>query len=125
MTTITLEVPDDLAAQFKLDTAALPTLLKEAIAAKFGQPHPRATRIAEPLAQEIISFLSSSPTLEQIVGYKISAAAQARLESLLEQNREETLPAEETAELEQYLQYRHLLILLKSSARRAIKARPA
>ena len=84
MTTITLEVPDDLAAQFKLDAAALPTLLKEAITAKLGTPHWRATRTAEPLAQEIISFLSSSPTLEQIVGYKISPAAQARLESLLE-----------------------------------------
>lgn len=124
MTTITLEVPDDLAAQFKLEAAALPVLLKEAIATKFGPPQPPATNTAKPLAEEVISFLSTSPTLERIVGYKISAAAQARLEELLEKNREARLTAEETAELEQYLQYRHILILLKSSARRAIKARP-
>lgn len=125
MTTITLEVPDDLAAQFKLEAAALPALLKEAIATKFGKPQTPATNTAKPLAEEVISFLSASPTLERIVGYKISDTAQMRLEELLEKNQEAVLTTEETAELDQYLQYRHILILLKSSARRAIQARPA
>ncbi len=125
MTTITLEVPDELAAQFKLDATALPALLKEAIAARFGKPHQQATSPAKPLAEEIISFLGSSPSLERIADYKISATAQTRLEGLLEKNREDVLTPEEKAELDQYLQYRHILIVLKSSARRAIQARPA
>lgn len=125
MTTITLEVPDDLAAQFKLDATAIRALLKEAMASKFGKSQPIVNGTAKPLAAEVISFLSSSPSLERIASYKISAVAQARLEELLEKNREETLTTDETAELDQYLQYRHILILLKSSARRAIKARPA
>ena len=125
MITITLEVPDELAAQFKLDATALPALLKEALATKFGKSQQQTTSTAQPLAEHIISFLSSSPTLERIAGFKISDTAQARVEDLLEKNREAVLTPEEKAELDHYLQYRHILILLKSSARRAIQARPA
>lgn len=123
MATITLEVPDELAAQFKLESAALSALLRETLTAKLSQP-PNKTKPRQPLHHEVIDFLSSSPSLEQIVQFKISASAQERLEALLDKNREEQLSAEEQTELDQYLQYRHVLILLKASARRAIAARP-
>ena len=123
MTTITLEVPDDLATQFKLEPTALSALLRETLTAKLGKQRPEATT-RKPLHQELIDFLSSSPSLEQIVQFKISALGQERLEALLDKNREEQLTAAEQTELDQYLQYRHVLILLKASARRAIAARP-
>ena len=82
------------------------------------------TKMHKPLHQEVIDFLSTGPSLEQIVRFKISTIAQGRLEKLLATNREAQLTATEQFELDQYLQYRHVLILLKASARRAIAARP-
>ncbi len=123
MTTISLEVPDELAAQFKLEPTALSALLRETLTATLSRHRPE-TSIRKPLHQELIDFLSSSPSLEQIIQFKISASAQKRLEEMLNKNREEQLTAEEQTDLDQYLQYRHALILLKASARRAIVARP-
>ena len=71
----------------------------------------------------MIDFLSTSLILEQIIRFKISLVAQERLEELLNKNREAQLAASEQSELEQYLQYRHTLILLKASVRKAIAAR--
>jgi hypothetical protein len=124
MTIITLEVPDDLAAQFKLEPTALSALIREALIAKLHKQNGRPeTSTIKPLHQELIDFLSFGPSLERIIKFKISAPAQERLEELLDKNREEQLTAEEKTELDQYMQYRHVLILLKASARRAIGAR--
>lgn len=76
MTTITLEVPDDVAAQFKLEPTALARLLRETL----SRQRPK-TKTHKPLQQELIDFLSSSPSLEQIIPFKISAPAQERLEA--------------------------------------------
>lgn len=124
MTTITLEVPDDLATQFKVEPTALSALVREALTTKLRKQNGRNK--ASPnkrLHLELIDFLSSRPSLEQIVQFKISTSAQEQLEALLDKNREAQLTAEEKTELDQYLQYRHVLILLKASARRAISAR--
>ena len=126
MTTITLEVPDELAAEFKIDPASLPEFVREAVAARLAQLSQSATDTAsvQPIHQEIIDFLAASPTLEQIIDFKISDSAQERLEDLLDKNREAELTPEERAELDKYLQYRHAMILLKASARRVVNARP-
>jgi predicted DNA-binding antitoxin AbrB/MazE fold protein len=93
-------------------------------AAKRGKHQPLSEAgKTKPLANELIAFLNSAPSLEQIIQFKISAAAQERLEALLDQNREAQLTAAEQRELDQYLQYRHVLIVLKASARRALAAR--
>lgn len=76
-----------------------------------------------PLADELIALLNSVPSLEQIIQFKIPSAAQERLEDLLDKNREAQLTAAEQHELDQYLQYRHVLIVLKASARSALAAR--
>lgn len=124
MTTITLEVPDDLAAQFKLEPTALSALLRETLTARLQkQSDQHKTKVSQSLSQEIIEFLSSRPSLEQIIKFKISKAAQSRLEELLDKNREEQLTTAEQVELDQYLQYRHALILLKASARSAMNTR--
>ena len=126
MTTITLEVPDDLAAQFKIDPALLPEFVREAVEAKLTRLSQSSTSTAspQPIHQEIIDFLASSPTLEQIINFKISDPAQERLEDLLDGNGEAELTPKERVELDKYLQYRHVMILLKASARRVVNARP-
>jgi len=119
MTTITLEVPDELATQFKVDPDTLPSLIREAISAKFSKLQEADEQEAEsPVYDELIEFLSSSPTTEQIVKFKISPDAQERLEDLLYKNREAVLSQSEKTELATYLQLSHLVTRLKARARK-------
>ncbi len=123
MATITLEVPDELAEQFKIPPAHLPALIREAVEATSSKP--TKTPAASPsLYQEIVSFLTADPALEQVAEFKISAPAQERLEELLDKNREAGLTPEEKTQLEKYLHFRHVMILLKASARRVLNQQP-
>jgi len=119
MTTITLEVPDELAAQFKITPAALPALIREAVAAKIARLSPQngGDESAPPIYQEMIDLLTSGPTADQLIAFKISDSAQERLEELLHKNREEELMAEERAELNTYLRLSEYLTKLKARAR--------
>ena len=122
MTTITLEVPDELAAQLRIDAALLPELVREAIEAKLGKHFATSSDGSSRgrIYQEIIDFLVSRPSARQLLDFKISESAQERLEDLLEKNREAELTPEERAEVDQYLEYRRVMILLKASARRVV-----
>jgi hypothetical protein len=125
MTTITLELPDDVATQLNLDPAALPAFIRDAVASRLRQMQAKPGRRHKlPLAQEVIEFLAAQPTLEQIAAFKISPPAQERLEKLLARQSGDGLTPDETAELDGYLKYRHALIILKASARRALQDRP-
>ncbi|HEY9703118.1 MAG TPA: hypothetical protein V6C58_11765 [Allocoleopsis sp.] len=66
--------------------------------------------------QEVIDFLITSPTPEEITNFKVSSSGQERLQILLEKNRESLLTSEEMAELDIYEQLEHLMILLKIRA---------
>jgi len=118
MTTITLEVPDELAAQVVALGGRLPDLLTKVLksepVARIKQTN--GAEVADPLYREITDFLATNPSPDQIIAFKISVEAQERLEDLLDKNREEGLTADETAELDAYLQARDLMILLKANA---------
>jgi hypothetical protein len=118
MATITLEVPDELAAQFNVAPETLPVLIREAVAKKRQKRPPVASHMSatRPLYQEILDFLVSSPTPQQVMDFKISPSAQARLEQMLHKNREEEATLEERTELETYLQFSHLMTRLKARA---------
>lgn len=66
--------------------------------------------------QEVLDFLISRPTLEEIINFKVSPESQARLSLLLQRNREAMLSPIEEAELDTYQQLEHLIILLKARA---------
>lgn len=119
MTSITLNIADDLAAQFRIDPAALPALLREAVAAKTRKAEVRADSNGNhaPLYQEIIEFLSSGPTTVQVLAFKISPETQDRLEELLHRNREAELTATERDELHTYMHFSEYLTRLKARAR--------
>jgi hypothetical protein len=118
MTTITLDVPEDLAARLAQRHAQLPQLLALALEL-FPAELPLAAPVAaagQPVFDEMLDFLASGPTPTQIVAFKLSPAAHMRLEALLDKNREEDLSDAEEAELDVYAQVNHLL-LLKARAR--------
>ena len=119
MSTITLEVPEELATRLAPLRDQLPRLLALALDLyPAGLPlTASASEAVHPAFREMIDFLASGPTPEQIVSFKISPAAQARLEELLDKNREDGLTDDEAAELDVYEQVNHVLLLLKARAR--------
>jgi len=97
---------------------ALLTLLAEAISSQTeGSPLSEAHGTETPLAYaEVLDFLLTRPTPHDILTFKVSDAAQARLWLLLDKNREAALSATEEAELDIYEQLEQLMILLKAKA---------
>lgn len=111
MTTITLEVPDELAVRLRPLRSRLTDLLSSLAQDSFcvsPSGHP---------ADEMLNFLISRPAPADILTFKSSPAAQARLEELLDKNREQGLSETEQLELDRYLQMNHFFILLKAHAR--------
>ena len=118
MTTITLEVPDDLAQRLTAERERLPEMLRWALA---QWPPRMAQRPASSLSptlafDEMIEFLATHPTLEQILAFRISPRAQARLAELLEKNREDRLTESEGAELDWYEYVHDIMTRLKAQA---------
>ncbi len=74
----------------------------------------------ETLFAEIIDFLASTPTPEAILAFKPSDRLEQRLSDLLEQNRQETLTAEERGELDEFLRMNHFMNMLKIRARQKL-----
>lgn len=119
MTTITLEVPDEVAAQLKALPESLPELIREAVAARAAQKEDStiSAETSQKIYQELIDFLTSGPEAEQVIAFKISAGAQERLEDLLDRNRDQALTPEERAELDIYLHLSHLITRMKARGR--------
>lgn len=69
------------------------------------------------LLDEVLEFLASTPTPEQIISLRPSEAVQQRMSYLLEQNRNGALAADEKAELDEMLRIDHFVTLLKARAR--------
>lgn len=119
MTTITLEIPDDMAARLTPLREQLPQLLSSALEL---WPSGLPLAITQPSSthsvfDELINLLASRPTLEQIVAFKISPSAQDRLAALLDKNREEGLSEAESTELDWYEYLHHIILRLKAQAR--------
>jgi hypothetical protein len=72
------------------------------------------------IQDEVLTFLLSSPTPQQIIGFRASDAAQERLRYLLEANRQGTLTDAERAELDEASQMNHFVMLLKARAYQSI-----
>ena len=124
MTTITLEIPETLANRLAPLRDKLPQILSTALdLCSTERPLASGTpEAAHSAFNEMLDFLAGGPTPEQIIAFKLSPATQARLEELLDKNREAELTNEETAELDVYKQINHILILLKARARSMLSA---
>jgi hypothetical protein len=70
---------------------------------------------------EVLEFLTSAPTPEQIIAFRPSEAIQERVRYLLDMNRNGTLTAEEQVELDEFEQVEHFMRRLKIHARTKLK----
>jgi hypothetical protein len=78
-------------------------------------PEPR-----EPLFDEVINFLSSGPSANEIIAFQPSEALKQRSHELLERNQQGALTAEERAELDELLRMNHFVNMLKIRARQKL-----
>ena len=122
MTTITLEVPDSLASQLVSLRDRLPEILQQTVGFWNVQPSTNTLGKSFPVYEEMMDFLASGPTPEQIIQHQPSAQLQKRLEQLLGKNREEGLTEAETAELNAFEQVNDVMSSLKLRARRALRS---
>lgn len=72
------------------------------------------------LFDEILEFLASTPTPEQILDFHPSKSLQQRASDLLEKNREGTLTTEEQVELDEFSRMNHFMSMLKIRARQKL-----
>jgi hypothetical protein len=63
---------------------------------------------------DLLDLLAESAGAQRALAFRLSQGKQARLDELLEKNREGTLTAEESAELDVYERFEHLVRLLKA-----------
>lgn len=75
-----------------------------------------------PTYDEVLDFLLTAPSAEEIIAFRPSAEAQARISELLEANRD-NLTLEEQAELEEFAQVEHFVRMLKIKAREKLTGR--
>ena len=125
MAQITINIPDDLAQQI----APFQTQFSDLFTRLIATPLLRNSTQSPPVEgltntsstyQEILDFLVSRPTSEQIVSFKVSENAQARLSQLLKKNSEAALTSEENMELDLYEQLDTLIGFLKIRAYAAL-----
>lgn len=68
------------------------------------------------IQEEVMAFLLTSPSPQQIIEFRASQTAQERLRYLLDANRNNTLSAEEAAELEEASRVNTFMMTLKAKA---------
>ena len=126
MAQITIDIPDDLAQRLAPFQSQFSDLFTRLIATRLlEQPtiDPANPNISGTY-QEILDFLIDRPTSAQIINFKVSAASQSRLQTLLQKNREVALTAAETAEIDLYQQLDTLIGYLKIRAYATLQATP-
>jgi hypothetical protein len=135
MAELTIHIPDELAQRLEplhsrlpellsqLLDATNPTLMSLAVPAELHSTLNATANLQEiPQAYlEVLDFLMTRPTPQDIVAFKVSPQAQERLRSLLNKNRAGTLTEPEVAELDVYEQLEQLMILMKARAVAAVE----
>ena len=123
MAELTIQVPYELAQRLEPFRDRLPELLTRAVETILPSTSSSdllpsvANPTDAPIAYaEVLDFLITRPTPQNIVAFKISPEAQERIRTLLDKNREGTLTETEAAELDLYEQLEHMMILLKAKA---------
>lgn len=111
MTTITFELPLELAQRLQSHTDSLPDILEMGL-----RQWQAAGQAGFQGASDILELLATLPSPEEILALHPSPTFQARVQMLLEKNREEGLSAMEEQEWQQYEYLEHLVRMAKAKA---------
>ncbi len=70
-----------------------------------------------PVYDELVDLLAETADAERLLAFRLSPPRQRQLEELLEKNREGSLTPEESAELDDFERFEHVVRLLKARLR--------
>lgn len=128
MAHITIEIPDEFVQRLEPIQNQLSELFTRFISATLPSESSKDVPLLTPaltappaVYQEVLDFLISRPTSQQIIGFKVSEHAQTRLRVLLQKNRDLGLNSTEKNELDLYEQLDTLMGLLKARAFATLK----
>ena len=113
MTTITIEVPDELAVRLEPVRNQLVEVLELGVT-QFDNPKTG-------LYSDVVAFLASGPPPEDIIAYHPSAIVQTRVEQLLSKNQTGQISPAEAAELDEYQSLNYLVTRIKIHARQTLQ----
>jgi len=103
MTTLTVDVSDELAARVAPMQRWLPTILELTL---LGFRTPAIATVTE-----IVEFLAQNPSSPEILHYQVSERAQTRMRQLLALNRDGLLSELEQLELDEMEKIQHIIIM--------------
>lgn len=106
MAEVTLPIPDDLAERIRGMEEWMPTVLELGLSG-FRTP-------AAETASEVIQFLSTNPSHQDVRDFHVSDRAQNQLQRLLALNQAGMLSEQEHSELNELQMIEHIVILLKA-----------
>ena len=72
---------------------------------------------------EIIDFMFENKNLEEIIAFHPTETTQRRVEDLIAKEQEGTITDQEHLELEDYMQFDHLMSLMKARAAQVLASR--
>jgi len=105
MTTITIEVPDELSELITRAGTRLPELLTQSL---------RQPALPAHVYRYVLDFLASNPSAEAIAAFGPTPEMVERLRTLLAREAAGDLTLAEHAELDEYERLEHLMIKIKS-----------
>jgi hypothetical protein len=111
MSAITLQLPDELAERLRRHEERLPEILEPGLRELNAETQPGFQG-----ATEVLEFLASLPSPQEILSLRPSERLQCQVQELLEKSRAGTLIAQEEQDWERYEFLEHLVRMAKSKA---------
>ena len=116
MQQITVDIPDDIAVRLATHPNDLPTILALGLQAVQASPSDGLSGLTE-----VLEFLATLPSPQEILTLRLSPPLQAELDALLEKNRTTGLNAVEKSLWKHYEYIEHLVRVAKARALLKIK----
>jgi len=113
MTTITIDVPDELADLI----AKVGNRLPEMLALSLRQPI-----LPAHIYRYVLDFIASQPDANQIANFRPTPEMNERLKALLALEKDNVLTPPEKEELDEYERIEHLIVMIKSGSLAYLKA---
>lgn len=107
MTTVTIEVPDELSELVAQAGDRLPELLARSLKEPTLPAH---------VYRYVLDFLASRPTPEQVAAFGPNPEMTERLRTLLEREGKGEITPAEKAELDEYEKLEHLMVMIKNGS---------
>lgn len=107
MATVTIEVPDELSELVEQAGDRLPELLARSL---------REPTLPAHVYRYVLNFLASRPSPEQVAAFGPTLEMVDRLRMLLERESGGDITPAEKAELDEYENLEHLMVMIKSGA---------